>query len=164
MKISFKLVIVFLCFFPLSSWGNWFLTEFVSSQRIQTVNVRRWNLWIWCCSSVSSSGTTSSPMMPTCAPSSLEETCPSAPPLGPGRQQERMQTSTMQRTMTWRWRYGPGRGVPPPETRLCWGTAVRGIVWGWKGDRFQLYSSCFKAHLSLLLTHTQKIWTVVYIS
>lgn len=90
-----------ICFFP---------------QRTPTASARRWNLWTWCCSSVSLSGTTSSPMMHTCAPSSREEICPSLP------LQERVQTNTIPRTMIWRWRYTPGLDVrTASQSELRWG-------------------------------------------
>lgn len=93
-------------------WLNLFLP-----QRTPTASARRWNLWTWCCSSVSLSGTTSSPMTLTCAPSSREEICPSLP------LRERVQTNTIPRTMIWRWRYTPGLDVrTASQSELCWGS------------------------------------------
>lgn len=48
-------------------------------------------------------------------------------------------------------------GVVPPIHRLppelCQGTTLRRIIWWLKGDHFLVVFSCYKAHLSLLLTH-----------
>lgn len=123
------------------------------------MNVKRWNLWIWCCSSVSSSDMMSSPTMHTCAPSYLEETYQSPPRLGRGRQQEKMQMNTIQRTMMWKWRYGPGIGAPhpPSPTRTLLGDTFRRIIWWWKGDHFLVVFPCYKAHLSPLLTHEKHL-------
>ena len=89
-----------------------FLTGSVPPQRIQTASVRRWSLWTWCCCSVSSSGTMSSPTMPTCARSSPGETCLPPPPHARARQQGRIRMSTTRRSTTGGWRYGPGEGRP----------------------------------------------------
>lgn len=121
-----------------------FLTGSVPSQRTQTASVRRWSSWTWCCCSVSSSGTTSSPTTPTCARSSPGETWLSAPPRARARQQGRIQMSTTRRSTTGRWRCGPGGG-PPLGSEQRWR----------EGDGFPVVLSCFKAHLSLLLTDTR---------
>ena len=158
---------------PASSWmlvrfvsaePRWELPEFFFffffKQRIPTVSVRRWNLWIWCCFSVSLSDTTSSPMMHTCAPSSPGETCLSPPLPGHGHQQEKMQMKTIQRTMMWKWRYGPGRGAPTPRNS---NSAREPLSEGWCGgtwvvtfQSYSLVSELFRLCCSL----TKKFWTI----
>lgn len=86
----------------------------LSWQRTPTVSARRWSLWTWCCSSVSSSATMSSRTMPTCVPSFPGGTCPSPPPRGPGHQPGTTWMSITQRTTRWKWRYalrGQGGGA-----------------------------------------------------
>lgn len=130
-------MLVFVLFLLSSVRETELLMAFVSSQRIQTANARRWSSSTWCCSSASSSGTTSSPTTPTCAPSSLGETCLSPPPRDRGRQQERIRTSTIQRTTTRKWRYGPGRG-PRLGPELCWESLLEGLHAGGRVMAFQL--------------------------
>ena len=132
-----------------------FLTGSVPSQRIQTASVRRWSLWTWCCSSVSSSGTTSSPTTPTCARSSPGETCLPRPPRARARPQGRIRRSTTRRSTTRGRRYGPGEGHPRVWAAL--GAAVSRGTCRREGDAFPVVASCFKAHLSLLLTDTQSL-------